>query len=382
MTTPNQPGWYDDSDDPNALRYWDGKDWTPLRQPKPALPSAHASAVSAPHRQPLAPDVPPPGAAPTQDAPPPDASAAPAGWYPDPSGKSKDAYWDGQQWDRYPTFTAGAELAPVPDTQPAVGHTESAVRHTQSAGGPPQQPTLPPAGWYPDPTGKPVQKYWDGEAWTDIPPPEIPATREATRPPVTTTGPSGQRQVGFVLAGLVALAIALQGLGELAASHFLMPTSTVLASSVIVLIILIIGVTIAVRSGQSRARIGVFVIAMIAGLFAVPNVIHLAGRTSPSPSSPDSQPPQSASSAYYKKGYQSGKSGLARRNYGVDKGNMADHPDELEHDTCSEAADSEVTGVDFLEPKNQDDFMSGCLQAFNDSPPTGGPKPGPFNPYR
>jgi uncharacterized protein DUF2510 len=318
MTTPNQPGWYDDSEDPNALRYWDGKDWTPLRQPKPALPSAGASAVSAPHRQPLAPDLPPPpGAAPAQDAPPP----------------------------------------PPDDSQV-------------------------PAGWYPDPTGKPVQKYWDGKAWTDIPPPEIPATRETARPPITTTGPVGQRQGGFVLAGLVVLAIALQALGELAASHILMPASTVLVSSVIVLIILIIGVTIAVRSGQSHARIGIFVIAMIAGLFAVPNVIHLAGRTSPSPSSPDSQPPQSASSAYYKKGYESGKSGLARRNYGVDKGNMADHPDELEHDTCSEAADSEVTGVDFLEPKNQDDFMSGCLQAFNDSPPTGGPKPGPFNPYR
>jgi Protein of unknown function (DUF2510) len=38
---------------------------------------------------------------------------------------------------------------------------------------------LPPAGWYPDPTGKPGQKYWDGQAWTDIPAPEIPATPKA-----------------------------------------------------------------------------------------------------------------------------------------------------------------------------------------------------------
>lgn len=35
MTTARQPGWYDDSDDPNAQRYWDGQDWTPHRQRKP-----------------------------------------------------------------------------------------------------------------------------------------------------------------------------------------------------------------------------------------------------------------------------------------------------------------------------------------------------------
>ncbi|HZU47122.1 MAG TPA: DUF2510 domain-containing protein, partial [Mycobacterium sp.] len=36
MTTPNQPGWYDDPQDPNAQRYWDGQEWTPHRQRKPA----------------------------------------------------------------------------------------------------------------------------------------------------------------------------------------------------------------------------------------------------------------------------------------------------------------------------------------------------------
>lgn len=32
----------------------------------------------------------------------------------------------------------------------------------------------PPAGWYPDPTGRPGSSYWDGRAWTghrqDLPP--------------------------------------------------------------------------------------------------------------------------------------------------------------------------------------------------------------------
>jgi uncharacterized membrane protein len=36
MTTPLQPGWYDDPHDPNAQRYWDGQDWTPHRQRRPA----------------------------------------------------------------------------------------------------------------------------------------------------------------------------------------------------------------------------------------------------------------------------------------------------------------------------------------------------------
>jgi hypothetical protein len=35
MTTPQQPGWYDDPNDSKAQRYWDGQDWTPHRQRKP-----------------------------------------------------------------------------------------------------------------------------------------------------------------------------------------------------------------------------------------------------------------------------------------------------------------------------------------------------------
>jgi hypothetical protein len=35
MTTPQQPGWYEDPNDSKAQRYWDGQDWTPHRQRKP-----------------------------------------------------------------------------------------------------------------------------------------------------------------------------------------------------------------------------------------------------------------------------------------------------------------------------------------------------------
>ncbi|MGH3967827.1 MAG: DUF2510 domain-containing protein, partial [Mycobacterium sp.] len=36
MTTTRQPGWYDDPNDATAQRYWDGQNWTPHRQRKPA----------------------------------------------------------------------------------------------------------------------------------------------------------------------------------------------------------------------------------------------------------------------------------------------------------------------------------------------------------
>jgi Protein of unknown function (DUF2510) len=57
MTTPQQPGWYDDPDDATAQRYWDGQAWTPQRQRKPISqqlptrppPSAPPSAAPPPY---------------------------------------------------------------------------------------------------------------------------------------------------------------------------------------------------------------------------------------------------------------------------------------------------------------------------------------------
>ncbi|PIB78831.1 DUF2510 domain-containing protein [Mycobacterium celatum] len=47
-------------------------------------------------------------------------------------------------------------------------------------------PVLPPAGWYPDPAGK--QRYWDGRAWSQLPPPP-PAP-----PPSSIARPIGKAQ--------------------------------------------------------------------------------------------------------------------------------------------------------------------------------------------
>jgi hypothetical protein len=70
MTASTQPGWYDDPEDPNAQRYWDGNDWTPHRQRKPA-------SASPPAPPPPPPSLPPPPAAyqPPPSSPPPPPNA-------------------------------------------------------------------------------------------------------------------------------------------------------------------------------------------------------------------------------------------------------------------------------------------------------------------
>ena len=64
MTTPDQPGWYDDPHDSNAQRYWDGQDWTPHRQRKPTTAK----------RQPVPPPPPPLSSPPPPPLPPPPAA--------------------------------------------------------------------------------------------------------------------------------------------------------------------------------------------------------------------------------------------------------------------------------------------------------------------
>lgn len=80
MTTLQQPGWYDDPENPNAQRYWDGNDWTPHRQRKPVSRPAQPPAVHTEAPTLSAAEVPTMSAA--QYAPPPPGEEYP----PPPSG--------------------------------------------------------------------------------------------------------------------------------------------------------------------------------------------------------------------------------------------------------------------------------------------------------
>ena len=146
MTTPKQPGWYDDPKDANAQRYWDGQDWTPHRQRKAISYSPPRSAA------PMSPPPPPPSpsAAPTQQAPfriAATIAAAPARWRRRPmQATTRPAF--------APTPPAPPPPAAVP-TQPAPAPRlppppSPPMRRRRSYGqppssAPPAQPPWPPA---------------------------------------------------------------------------------------------------------------------------------------------------------------------------------------------------------------------------------------------
>jgi len=77
MTTPDQPGWYDDPNDSNAQRYWDGQKWTPHRQRKPRSPQTQAPATPATPPPPPPSNLPPPPPTPTLPPPPPQVQEPP-----------------------------------------------------------------------------------------------------------------------------------------------------------------------------------------------------------------------------------------------------------------------------------------------------------------
>lgn len=82
MTTPDQPGWYDDPNDSSAQRYWDGQDWTPHRQRKPISRQTRAPVTPPPLPSNLPPplDLPPPP--PPSNLPPPPPPDQQAQWPP------------------------------------------------------------------------------------------------------------------------------------------------------------------------------------------------------------------------------------------------------------------------------------------------------------
>lgn len=107
-----------------------------------------------------------------------------AGWYADPESALDERWWNGSQWTSHTRradscvgvtgtsdlpplawSTASGPLATVQHEEP-VGTTSYPAMDAGDRW--PQVPTplaIPP-GWYPDPTGVPAQRWWDGSGWS------------------------------------------------------------------------------------------------------------------------------------------------------------------------------------------------------------------------
>ena len=87
----------------------------------------------------------------------------------------------------------------------------------------PPPPPPPAPGWYPDPSGGPGQRYWDGSKWTDV---NVPSTPPPIGPPIARRSTSPLKvlltigAVMFALVGGCAACVAVIG------GHNSSPTSS------------------------------------------------------------------------------------------------------------------------------------------------------------
>jgi hypothetical protein len=122
MAKPPPAGWYEDPDDGELQRFWDGSRWTSSRMPRnPAVPLEGEKIEPLPQvRYPS--DAPSPLAAPV-----PEAGLPTAAWYQDPENPQGMRYWDGAHWTEHKTdYLASAPAKkPVSEGMVAAGYITS-----------------------------------------------------------------------------------------------------------------------------------------------------------------------------------------------------------------------------------------------------------------
>lgn len=138
----------------------------------------------------------------------------PAGWYDDPEAPAGQRWWNGSQWTSHIRAGDTGEAIDVEGQSPLAWSTVSGPLATVAAApagtalmepiqAPPslQQspswvPSVPP-GWYPDPSGVPVQRWWDGASWSTHTAPAGYASHGSTT--IVNLAPPKSVGVAFVL---------------------------------------------------------------------------------------------------------------------------------------------------------------------------------------
>ncbi len=105
-----------------------------------------------------------------------------AGWYPDEDAAGSERWWNGTQWTTH-TRVPGAtvtDLAAVEGESPqawSAGDERvlATIDEPYRPAPPRPDPLDVPPGWYADPLGYPMLRWWDGWAWSEhtgpLPPP-------------------------------------------------------------------------------------------------------------------------------------------------------------------------------------------------------------------
>lgn len=106
-----------------------------------------------------------------------------AGWYDDPDGSGGERWWDGAAWTAS-RRTNNQEPMP-PSSVESTASSATPVVNTVS-------------GWYPDPELTGVQRWWDGQGWTDQRrnPPLATSRPEPVLPPLSIGQPPINGQLG------------------------------------------------------------------------------------------------------------------------------------------------------------------------------------------
>jgi hypothetical protein len=96
-----------------------------------------------------------------------------AGWYPDNQNPQMERWWDGNSWTEHTRVTPG-EVSHAPQNVvgvdvSGVGLEEVGVREVRAGEVGVEQTSAEgvTAGWYSDPWGASVYRWWDGSAWTE-----------------------------------------------------------------------------------------------------------------------------------------------------------------------------------------------------------------------